>query len=374
LTCQVTFVYGDSLKEYDFGPEHPLRPARLQLTRELISSLGLFNNALLEKPPRIATYDEVALFHDPKYIDFVKEMSKTGLGLLDVGDTPAFRDCYRATCRVVGASLEAIDAVMKGGPQHAMNIAGGLHHAHRNRASGFCIFNDPGVSIAYLRHKFGVKRSMYLDIDVHHGDGVMYGYYKDGSLLDIDFHEDGRYIFPGTGFVHEVGELEGTGLKVNLPLPPGTTDAPYLEAFKDIVPTLVREYKPEFILVQCGADAHANDLLGHLWLTTETYGSVLEIMHQLAHEICNGRIVAFGGGGYHPANVARSWATVAAKLSGADLPQEIPRSWREIYASTVHASAPKLLKEPVGKASAEVTRHITNVVRDVRKCIPEFKK
>lgn len=361
------------MKEYDFGPTHPLRPIRLRLTYDLIKSLGLFEQGLVESPPRLASDEEVGLFHQPDYIQLIKQVSKTGQGLLDIGDTPAFKGCYEASCRTVGASLDAVDLVMKGEAQHGMNISGGLHHAHRDRASGFCIFNDPAVTVAYLREKYGFKRLMYLDIDAHHGDGVMYGYYDQDSLLDVDFHEDGQYLFPGTGFAYEIGEGPGEGLKVNVPLPPGTTDEPYLEAFRKLVPTLARSYKPEFVLVQCGADAHANDLLAHLWITTETYSQVLETMHRLAHEICDGRIVAFGGGGYHPANVARSWATVSAKLAGAQIPAETPEMWRRTYTAALSSSAPKMMREPVGKATTDIKRRVSETVKDIQKRIPSLQ-
>ncbi len=374
MTCKVAFVYGDAMKEYDFGPTHPLRPIRLRVTYDLIKSLGLFEQGLVESPPRLASDEEVGLFHQPDYIQLIKQVSKTGQGLLDIGDTPAFKGCYEASCRTVGASLDAVDLVMKGEAQHGMNISGGLHHAHRDRASGFCIFNDPAVTVAYLREKYGFKRLMYLDIDAHHGDGVMYGYYDQDSLLDVDFHEDGRYLFPGTGFTYETGEGAGEGLKVNVPLPPGTTDEPYLEAFRGLVPALVRAYKPEFILVQCGADAHANDLLAHLWITTETYGQVLETMHQLAHEICDGRIVAFGGGGYHPANVARSWATVAGRLAGVKLLDETPAEWRKSYAKALSASAPKFMREKVEHSTSDIKHRVAQVMSELEQRIPALKK
>jgi acetoin utilization protein AcuC len=373
LTCKVAFVYDDAMKEYDFGPSHPLRPIRLRMTYELAKALGLFEKGLQEFSPRLASDAEVGLFHDSTYIELIKKMSKTGQGFLDLGDTPAFKGCYEASCRSVGASLDAADLVMNGKANHGMNISGGLHHAHRDRASGFCIFNDPAVTIAYLREKYDFKRILYLDVDAHHGDGVMYGYYDDASLLDIDFHEDGHYLFPGTGSVSEIGEGAGEGLKVNVPLPPGTTDKPYLSAFHRIVPPLVRNYKPEFILIQSGADAHANDLLAHLWITISTYGEVVETMHQLAHEICEGRLVAFGGGGYQPANVARSWVTISAKLSGAELPAQTPDAWRRSYAAAVSASAPRLMRDQIPEASADIARRIDSIVKELEGRIPGLK-
>jgi acetoin utilization protein AcuC len=229
---------------------------------------------------------------------------------------------------------------MSGKVSHAMNIAGGLHHAHPGRASGFCIFNDPAISIAYLKSKFDVKKILYLDVDAHHGDGVMYGFYSDGAVLDIDFHEDGQHLFPGTGFTNEVGEGEGKGLKLNMPLPPFTDDALYLPSFQEIVPRAVRKFKPEILLLQCGADSHANDLLAHLQLTTKAYVEIARIVHELAHEVGGGRLIVFGGGGYNQANVARTWAIVAAALSQASLPNETPKTWRKLFETLVGEEAP----------------------------------
>jgi acetoin utilization protein AcuC len=251
LTQTLGIVYSDEFQQYDFGPSHPLKPTRLKLTFGLMEATGLLKSPNVKvSEPRQANQEELRLFHDEDYLELVKRASKAGTGFLDTGDTPAFKGCYEASALASGASLRAIDLVMSGEVTHAMNISGGLHHAHPDRASGFCIFNDPAISIAYLKKKYGLKRILYLDVDAHHGDGVMYGFYSDGGVLDIDFHEDGHHLFPGTGFTNEIGKGAGSGYKINMPLPPFTDDEPYLNAFREIVPNAVRKYRPQILLLQ----------------------------------------------------------------------------------------------------------------------------
>ena len=368
----LAYVYSDELLKYDFGPGHPLKPIRLKLTYELSQAKGLFDHQnIMIIPPRLASDEEVKLFHTPEYVDIVRKLSKVGHGLLDYGDTPAFKGVYEASATVVGASLDAVDAVMNGQADHGINISGGLHHAHEDKASGFCVFNDPAVSIAYLKSKYHLQRIMYLDIDAHHGDGVMFGFYADPGVLDVDFHEDGRYLFPGTGFPFESGEKEGEGFKVNVPVLPQTGDEPYLTGFKEIVPSLVRAYRPEFILVQCGADSHTDDLLAHLQLTTRTYEEIITTMHKLAHEVASGRLVAFGGGGYNPINVARCWTVVAASLGEVDLTNDVPAEWKSLVRKSTGMMPPdRLRSEPPrgydpGRGASQVRRNI----EDLRKRI-----
>jgi len=373
VSPRLAYVYSDEFLKYDFGPGHPLTPIRLKLTHELSRMKGLFDDREINVvPPRFATEEEVRLFHTEEYVSFVKRMSKIGHGLLDLGDTPAFKGVYEVSAMTVGASLDAVDAVMSQRADHGMNISGGLHHAHEDRASGFCVFNDPAISIAYLKKKYHLDRVMYFDMDAHHGDGVMYGFYSDAGLLDVDFHEDGRYLFPGTGFTSETGEKEGEGFKINIPLTPGTGDDPYLAGFREIVPTLVRAYKPEFILVQCGADSHAGDLLAHLQLTTRTFEDIITTLHKLAHEVAAGRIVAFGGGGYNVANVARCWTLVAATLGEAHPTDDVPNEWNSFFRQSTNLTPPDTLRSKLPRdydperGASQVRRN----VEDLRKRIP----
>jgi acetoin utilization protein AcuC len=282
-----------------------------------------------------------------------------------MGDTPAFKGCYEATSLVVGASIVATDAVMSGGLSHAFNPSGGLHHAHPERASGFCIFNDPAVVIAYLKSRYKLKRIVYLDIDAHHGDGVMYGYYDDPAVLDIDFHESGNFLFPGTGFPDELGKGEARGLKLNIPLPPSTGDEAYLDAFEQIVPDALKKFRPEIILVQCGADGHIDDRLAHLRLTTKVYTEVISQMHDLAHDLCNGRLLLFGGGGYTLANVPRVWTVAFSTLAGVKPSDEIPSEWSKEFEKAAKEDPPhKLYDKPTSddeKTLKEVRRTVNEL-------------
>jgi len=375
MTQTLGIVYSDAFQQYDFGPTHPLKPTRLKLTFELMRSTNLLSaNYVKVSEPRPAGRDELSLFHDQSYLQLVERASEAGTGFLDMGDTPAFKGCYEASALATGASLSAVDLVMSGTTAHAMNISGGLHHAHRGRASGFCIFNDPAVSIAYLKKKYGVERILYLDVDAHHGDGVMYGFYSDAGILDVDFHEDGHHLFPGTGFTNEIGEGAASGLKINVPLLPFTGNDQYLALFQQIVPMVVRNYKPQVLLLQCGADAHANDLLAHLQLTARTYVEITRIVHDLAHEVAEGRLVVFGGGGYNPANVARIWTLVAATLAGAELPAATPAPWQKMFEALVGERAPSVINsdgEARSALSARVdSEHAKGVLTDLKRRIP----
>jgi acetoin utilization protein AcuC len=301
-------------------------------------------------------------------------MSELGTGYLDMGDTPAFKGCYEASALATGASLTAIDSVMSGKVAHAINIAGGLHHAHPDRASGFCIFNDPAISIAHLKKKYGLERILYLDVDAHHGDGVMYGFYSDPGVLDIDLHEDGRHLFPGTGSTHEVGEGKAVGLKINVPLSPFADDETYLELFKKIVPPVVSKYRPQMLLLQCGADSHANDLLAHLQITTRTYREVVKAVHTMAHEVADGRMVIFGGGGYNVANVARTWTAAACVLANYQSPKTTPNSWRKMFEALVGEKAPEHMDSD-DEANPELSQDLAKgrtgeILQDLKRRIP----
>jgi acetoin utilization protein AcuC len=314
------------------------------LTYELMRSKGILEQHSVQVvKPRFASREEIRLFHEEDYVRLVEQYSKKGSGLLDRGDTPAFKGCYEATSLVVGASIVGSDKVTSGRLAHAFNPSGGLHHAHPERASGFCIFNDPAIVIAHLKTRYRVKRIVYLDIDAHHGDGVMYGFYDDPAVLDIDFHESGNFLFPGTGFPDEIGKGAAKGLKLNIPLPPSTGDEAYLEAFRQVVPVAVRKFRPEIILVQCGADGHEDDRLAHLRLTTQVYAEVVSEMHHLAHEMCNGKLLLFGGGGYTLANVPRVWTVAFATLAGIMPIDEIPSEWSKEFKTAAQEDPPSKL-------------------------------
>lgn len=366
LGGRTTLLYSERFLDYNFGPLHPLRPVRVKLTYDLIQSKGLLNEDEIKiTVPRVASEEEVLLFHEKAYVRLVQKYSERGSGLLDAGDTPAFKGCFEATSLVVGASLEACDRIMSGNFAHAFNPSGGLHHAHPERASGFCIFNDPAISINYLKTKYKIKRLVYIDIDAHHGDGVMYGYYSDPSLLDIDFHENGKYIFPGTGFPDEIGDNEAKGFKLNVPLLPGTGDEAYSNAFQKLVPDIVRRFRPEIILVQCGADGHADDRLAHLRLTTHMYKEIVSEMHKLAHELCKGRLLLFGGGGYTLANVPRVWTVALATLAEIKLDTKIPEGWSKEFYELTGEDAPSFLHDKPTKDDSKTNGEVDNVLKEL---------
>jgi acetoin utilization protein AcuC len=363
---RTTLLYSEKFLDYNLGPLHPLRPIRVKLTHDLIQSKGLLNGDTVKiTTPRIASEEEILLFHEKEYVRLVQKYSERGSGFLDAGDTPAFKGCFEATSLVVGASLQGCDDIIRGKFDHAFNPSGGLHHAHPERASGFCIFNDPAVCISYLKTKYKLKRLVYLDIDAHHGDGVMYGFYNDPSVLDIDFHESGKYIFPGTGFPNEIGEKEAKGLKLNIPLPPGTGDQAYLKAFRKLVPDIVRRFRPEIILVQCGADGHAEDRLAHLRLTTNTYREIVSEMHSLAHELCEGRLLLFGGGGYTLANVPRVWTVAFATLAGVRLDNAIPEGWSREFSRLAGEDPPSDLHDEPTNDDSKTSDEVDNAIGEL---------
>ena len=363
---KTTLLYSEKFLDYNFGPFHPLRPVRVKLTYDLIKSKGLLGEDFAKiTVPRVASEEEILLFHEREYVRLVQKYGETGSGFLDAGDTPAFKGCFEATSLVVGASLEACDKIMTGKFVHAFNPSGGLHHAHPERASGFCIFNDPAISISYLKKKYHAKRLVYLDIDAHHGDGVMYGFYNDSSLLNIDFHESGKFLFPGTGFPDETGGSEAKGLKLNVPLLPGTGDEAYDRAFHKLVPAIVRKFRPEIILVQCGADGHADDRLAHLRLTTNTYREVVSEMHSLAHELCDGRLLLFGGGGYTLANVPRVWTVAFATLAGRDLDNVIPEGWSKEYRKLTGEVSPDDVHDNPTRDDSKTIGEVDNVLEEI---------
>ena len=367
---RTTLLYSEKFLEYNLGPTHPLRPIRVKLTHDLIQAKGLIDSeSTTVTSPRTATEEDILLFHEPEYVQLVKKYSEKGSGLLDMGDTPAFKGCFEATSLVVGASLEACDRIMNGEVDHAFNPSGGLHHAHPERASGFCIFNDPAISISYLKKKHNVKKLVYLDIDAHHGDGVMYGFYDDPSVLDIDFHESGRFLFPGTGFPDETGEGQAKDLKLNISLPPETGDQAYLKAFRKTVPDVVRRFKPDIILVQCGADGHAGDRLANLRLTTKTYEKVVSGMHSLAHNLCKGRLLLFGGGGYTLSNVPRVWTVAFAALAGQKLDDKLPEAWLTEFTNLTKEAAPKRLLDEETTDDERMIKEVDHAVMELEDCL-----
>ena len=264
--------------------------------------------------PRTSSNRELLLFHTERYVELVKRESKTGDGYLDFPDTPAFPGVFEASLYPVGSTLHGMEAVLSGAYDHFFNPVGGLHHAARDRASGFCVFNDAAIAIASALER-GFRRVAYVDIDAHHGDGVFYGFESDPRVIAADIHEDGRTLFPGSGREDETGSGEGAGSKLNLPLRAGSGDAQFLEAFERAY-RFVERSRPDFILLQCGADGLAGDPLTHLRYSRTVHAVASKRLHELAHQVCGGRIVAMGGGGYSAENVNAAWLAVIEGLKG----------------------------------------------------------
>jgi acetoin utilization protein AcuC len=308
----VAVVMGERLARYSFGDGHPFGPDRYAAFLREFEARALDERVQLTEP-RTATYEELLSFHTPAYIDFVRERSTSGHGFLDAGDTPAFRGVYEAAAFVVGATLNAVDAIMDGRCRRAFVPIAGLHHSGRDHAAGFCVFSDCGVAIELLRKRPGVKRVAYVDIDAHHGDGVYYAFEDEADVIIADIHEDGRYLYPGTGTVQETGCGAAAGTKLNLPLPPGASDT----AFDDVWPQViahVERFEPQFVLLQCGADSLEGDPITHLRFSAASHGRAARELRELAERLGHGRLLAMGGGGYNRGNLAQAWCAVVENL------------------------------------------------------------
>jgi acetoin utilization protein AcuC len=363
--------YGEDAPWYDHGPEHPLRPARVILTRELINAYGIVDGErVVETPARDAAEDELRLVHTERYIEAVTRAGHGERGDWESygfgpGDNPIFPQMHEASARVAGASLTAAEAVLSGRAEHAFNPAGGLHHAMPERASGFCVYDDPAIAMAWLLWQ-GVERIAYVDVDVHHGDGPQAIFYADPRVLTISLHQYG-WIFPGTGDVSESGAGDADGTKVNVPLPASTTDDEWLAAFRAVVPPLVRAWKPDVLVTQLGCDTHFTDPLAELGLSTGAYRETAVMLHGLAHEAAGGRWVATGGGGYQWARVVpRAWTIYFAEMAGASIPDEIPESWIEQAERELGLDVPtRLLEPPTGPGNPDQVDRVVERVRQV---------
>ena len=341
--------WDERLTTYDFGPEHPMNPVRVDLTMALARDLGVFDvpGVSVEKFAP-ADDDLLRLVHEDAYIEAVRAERLDPARGLGLADNPVFSGMHEASALVAGASVAAARAVWEGRATHAANIAGGLHHAMRGAASGFCVYNDPAIAIAWLL-EHGARKVGYVDVDVHHGDGVQAAFYDDPRVLTISLHETPRTLFPGTGLAQETG-AEGTS--VNVPLPPGTDDRHWLRAFDAIVPPLLRAFAPDVLVTQQGCDSHELDPLAHLILTVDGQRAAYRALHRLAHETAGGRWILVGGGGYELVQVVpRAWTHLLAEASGRPIDPETPtpETWRDYVRDRTGARAPERMtdgKEP----------------------------
>jgi acetoin utilization protein AcuC len=343
MSQAVRVVWDDRLVSYDFGHGHPLAPVRVELAMALARDLGVLDGVdMITCEP--ATDDDLALVHKREYIEAVKEVSRTGRPNLAVGlgtpDNPAFAGVHEASALVAGATLAAARSVWTREAEHAVNVAGGLHHAMPAMASGFCVYNDPALAIAWLLSQ-DASRVAYVDVDAHHGDGVQAAFYDDPRVLTISLHESPQTLFPGTGFAQETG---ADGTAVNVPLPAGCGDAGWLRAFHAVVPPLLRHFQPEVLVTQHGCDSHALDPLAHLMLSLDGQRLAYAALHRLAHETAGGRWVAVGGGGYELVRVVpRAWTHLIAEALGRPVEPAAPtpRSWR-VFAEERTGAVPPL--------------------------------
>ncbi len=341
-TAGPLLVFGPRSSRYDFGPSHPLTPRRFGPGMSLLEALG----AVPGLAPEPAADDVLAWVHEPGYIDRVKAFSTNPDGRptagIGPGDTPAFAGMHDAAAAVAGGSVAAMEAILRGDVEHAFHPGGGLHHAMPGRASGFCVYNDPALAIARARRD-GL-RVLYIDLDVHHGDGVQAIHWNDPGVMTISIHETGLSLFPGTGFADERGGPDAVGSKVNLPLDAGTGEHGWLAALEAVLPALAEAFQPEIVVSQHGADAHAWDPLAHLNVTTTAMGRAARLVDRLAHLWAGGRWLATGGGGYEIYRVVpRAWALVWLAACHAEIPPELPGAWRANWAADeARAGGPQL--------------------------------
>jgi acetoin utilization protein AcuC len=334
------FIYSDDFQKYKFHDHHPFNQLRVKLTYDLLRTMNALDDSQIISP-RIATDDELALVHDRAYIEAVKEAGEGRLPeeiALNYGlgteDTPIFPNMHEASALLVGSTLTAVDYVLSGKVKHALSLGGGLHHGFRGKASGFCIYNDSSVAIKYIQEKYNL-RVLYVDTDAHHGDGVQWTFYDDPNVCTFSIHETGRYLFPGTGNVNERGQGKGYGFSFNIPVDAFTEDESWLDAYTQAFREIADFFKPDIILTQNGADSHYYDPLTHLSATMKIYREIPKLAHEIAHQYCEGRWIAVGGGGYDIWRVVpRAWAliwlemTEQSNISG-NLPQEWIDKWQK---------------------------------------------
>jgi len=312
MRSEVLLFVGDALGSYGFPDGHPFSVDRQGAFWNEARKQGL-DKRVTVAAPRPASREELLRFHESKHVAWVEERSKIGTGYLDYGDTPAFPGVLEAASAVAGSALEGLHRIMAGDARRTFQPIGGMHHARRGRAAGFCVFNDLGGVIDTLRSQYGIRRVAYVDIDVHHGDGVFYSYESDPDLIFADIHEDGRFLYPGTGSAEETGSKEAKGTKLNLPMAPGAGDREFFAAWERVADHL-RRNKPEFFILQAGADSLAGDPLAHLGFSASAHAHATKALIELAEETARGRLMVFGGGGYDLGNLARAWTGALAEL------------------------------------------------------------
>ena len=365
------FIYQDNLSRHSLGDTHPMKPSRLRYTYELLVALQAFEvpNSLLVSA-RKATTKEILSFHSSEYISAVAtadggnlhpNSSKFNLGS---SDNPIYEGIYQAALLSTGSTMRAVELILNGTVESAFSISGGLHHAMPHHASGFCIFNDPVIAIkAFLDNDLRVA---YIDIDCHHGDGVQYAFYDSDRVLNISIHESGEFLFPGTGFVNEIGSGKGRGYTINIPLYPYTNDEEYLWAFREIVPRIMAKFRPDILVTQQGVDSHFQDPITHLNLTTQGHSDIVKEIKS-SH---NGPWLALGGGGYNLQAVARSWALEYGIMSGQHFGSGIPESYSHLH--NVDSLIDHRQDGPPQRVKNKILKYNTNTVNALQKLLSDF--
>ena len=366
---KVGLLFSEDFSKYNFGKSHPLKPVRLELTYSLFKHLGLMDHPSLEViAPQMASESDLAMLHSEEYINIIKKLSEDpstrGISYwkynLGPGDNPIFKGMYEASALIAGASIKGAEKIINEAEKYDIifNPAGGLHHAHRDRASGFCVFNDIALAIMKMKKLKPEIRIVYLDIDAHHGDGVQWFYYNDPSVLTISLHESGKYLFPGTGDVHEIGEKEGKNFSINFPLIPGTYDKLYLKLFRACIPELLDIYSPDILVTQLGVDSYYKDPLTQLGLSLSAYKELAGDIHQYSQKYCKNKWFAVGGGGYFVTLVPRAWSIFLAEMLGVKLDNELPQEWvKECYRSAPDEPHPEEMFDRSDAITLELLSH-----------------
>jgi acetoin utilization protein AcuC len=311
---EVRVLAGDAIAGYGFGDGHPFGQDRHDVFLRSLRERDLENRVWIDEPDRPASRADLELFHTARHVRFIERMSIEGIGFLDEGDTPAFPGVYHTAASVVGATLQAGDLLVAGEARRVFVPIAGLHHAARDKTSGFCVFNDIGVLIEHLRQRHGIRRIAYVDIDAHHGDGVFYGFASDPDLVFVDIHEDGRFLFPGTGHREETGTGPGAGTKLNIPMHPGDGDEEFFAAWEECE-AFLEAARPEFYILVAGADSLAGDPLTHLQYSEEAHGRAARAICRLADSHAQGRVLGLGAGGYNRRNVGAAWSRVVSEFA-----------------------------------------------------------
>ncbi|WP_019378157.1 acetoin utilization protein AcuC [Virgibacillus halodenitrificans] len=353
MTCKSAFVFAKEFLNYHFNEDHPFNQKRVLMAKELLDEMDYLSESQII-PPRMATEEELALFHDPVYIDAVKKAGNGKLASEDgfeyglgTEDTPIFPGMHEASSYLVGGTLTAVDEVLTGKSQHALNLGGGLHHGFKRKAAGFCIYNDSAVAIKYIREKYNLK-VLYIDTDAHHGDGVQWAFYDDPNVCTFSIHETGRYLFPGTGNVNERGIKEGHGYSFNLPIDAFTEDESFLQVYETALREITDFFQPDVIVSQNGADAHCLDPLTHLCATMKIYEQIPLLAHELAHQYCDGKWIAVGGGGYDIWRVVpRAWSQVwNVMATGKPATGMLPATWLSRWQQQSPVNLPSYWHDP----------------------------